>query len=744
MKRSVAIIILLTCSWITAHASNGGGDDVEREGKLYQQGKRALLDQDYSTAANRFSTLVGIDQSNIEYQFLAGMSYYKGPKDREKAVSYLENTVASFQTDTIAEAYYYLGLAYCYQSDYDKGIEALQTFKSFLKENKSGSERLQEVEHLIACAKFGKSAEAASDQNIEIMNMGFAVNTEYPEYAGVLTPDKKYMIFTSRRTNTTGGKVAFDQYFYEDIYMTTKDGGDWVLVTDPSKSSSYLYPDFNTPGQDAGVVYTQNGQKLYVYRKDKVYQSLYENGAWTQPEKVGTIDKGSKHLPSVAVSQDGKTMYFASKSTNGMGGLDLFKSTMQDDGNWTAPESMGATINTPGDEDAPHLSADGKTLYFASNGHVGMGGLDLFKVELQDDGTWSKPINLGAPLNSPADDVYYVEDQEAGMAFISSNRMGTTGGMDLFEVALNPPAVPIELIGLAYDPVEQAPLDVVVRLINPETKEVVASANADPKTGAYELMVPSDANYILEVAPAGAEVYTQNFDVPKQTRSYKSFQLLSLGDENNAEGVTVAQELKVQTGFVDVAKKTENADLDVDGVMTRMPFLKNGSTSAQSSATYAAYFDADFEDNGEEFREWTDRREIELLVNVASLGDKARFDQNFSYNEKDINPKGAAFQEWIENVTKLTKSGTTITLYVESSASRVPTRTWKSNKRLSKLRAEDAKNLIIAELQKAGADLTKINWEEKHLVQGPKYKGDFKENRAEYEKYQYVILQIRE
>lgn len=744
MKRLYQLSALFLSLSLSASATYAGNSDTgESEAKLYSTGKKALATKDYQKATEVFKSLTDMNTGNPEYEFLAGLSYLGGPTEREKSISCFENAISKFKQDTIAETYYYLAKAYCLNGQYDKGLESLTTFKRFIIQGKKAGQIVaKDVKHLEECARFAKDEARNPHNEIEVMNMGNAVNGAEPEYAPILTPDKKYLLFTSRRATTTGEKKAFDEMYYEDIYLAERDGSSWKMASDAS-TGDYLFEDFNTNKQDAGVVYTQDGKRLYIYRNDKIYESIFEGGTWSQPDKMDKIDRKSKHIPSVTLTADGKKMFFVSRQKDGMGGRDLYMTEMQDDGSWGTPSSLGASINTDGDEDAPFVTGDGKTLYFSSNGHVGIGGYDIFKVEMEDDGSWTSPTNVGFPINSPADDLYFSIDEDAQVAYFSSSRFGGEGNMDLYEANLNPQPVDIQLAGVAFDPISKSPLDVVIKLEDAKTGEVIGEFTPDAETGAYNITAPSDASYKMTISENGGETYSAEFDVAKQTREYTSFQMLEIRDVNDDQGQTTAQELKVRTGLFDVEKRTKTFDnLATQSTLDDMQFLAAGDGNEEDLATYAAMFNNDnFDKSDPNYMEFSATKEFNTMIDASTAA--GTFRQDFDYNEKEVDTGDDAFNSWIVSVAKVANSQDKVTIYIESSASFVPTRRFQSNKRLSKLRSDEAKEAVMKSLKDIGVDTSKISWEDKNLVQGPAYSGDFEAGMDKYQKFQYVVLQLK-
>jgi outer membrane protein OmpA-like peptidoglycan-associated protein len=181
-----------------------------------------------------------------------------------------------------------------------------------------------------------------------------------------------------------------------------------------------------------------DGKKLYVYRDNKIFEIDMDNVKKENPKKMSKKINFAYYQNHAYISKDGKTLYFTSEAKGGVGGVDIYKSQKVSDGVWGKPENLGPNINTVYDEDAPFLSDDGNTLYFASRGHPGYGNFDIYKSTLVN-GVWGKPENLGAPINSPAHDIFMVQNRDGNIGFFSSGRKGGKGDMDIYKINyLNP------------------------------------------------------------------------------------------------------------------------------------------------------------------------------------------------------------------------------------------------------------------------------------------------------------------
>jgi outer membrane protein OmpA-like peptidoglycan-associated protein/YHS domain-containing protein len=223
-----------------------------------------------------------------------------------------------------------------------------------------------------------------------------------------------------------GEKEEKDGEPFEDIFISKKNAdGSWTSPTSLN---------LNTSGHDASIQLYDNDTKLLLYRSTKdgdIFISQKEGYKWGDPKPFTEIN--SRDFESDAfVSPDGKTVYFATNHYKKFGDMDIYYITKNEDGSWSKHKEMEGEINTEGDEDAPFITPDGKTLYFSSRGHKGMGGFDVFKSKMQPDGSWSDPVNLGYPINTPDDDVYFYYAASDDRAYIASYRDGGYGEKDIY------------------------------------------------------------------------------------------------------------------------------------------------------------------------------------------------------------------------------------------------------------------------------------------------------------------------
>ncbi|MGZ4049294.1 MAG: OmpA family protein, partial [Bacteroidia bacterium] len=263
-----------------------------------------------------------------------------------------------------------------------------------------------------------------------IVNAGKTINTAMPEYVPVLIGNDK-LIFTSKRKDNKKERINPDNgKYYESIYSSTISNGHTsapVLFRIPEQLGKQ-----KTNSNQSVISAMAGGKKIFVYEKGKLFESDL-TATTKSPEEESKVINFDSYQNHAFLDKTDKVLYFTSESPNGQGGNDIYRSYRTADGQWSAPENLGDVINTPFDEEAPFISEDGNTLYFASNGFPGYGGYDIYKSTLVN-GKWSVPENLGQPVNSPANDIFYSESVDGSVAYMSSSRKGGQGDMDIYKI----------------------------------------------------------------------------------------------------------------------------------------------------------------------------------------------------------------------------------------------------------------------------------------------------------------------
>ena len=286
--------------------------------------------------------------------------------------------------------------------------------------------------------------------NVKIKNLGHDINSEYDDGEPQITADGKTIYFTSRRPDTKGGGIDPNTgQYYDDIYSSA--WNDEANKWNPAVNVDEL----NTAGHDAVLGISPDGNTIFVYRNvpkvtgsgDIYFSTKKADGKWQPPKPMPKPINSSFFEGSCSLTPDGNYLYFVSERNGGYGNGDIWRSKRIGKGQWGKPVNLGPTVNTIGDEMSVFMYPDGKTLFFSSNGHNTMGGYDIFMTQMKADSSWTEPINLGYPINTTKDEKTFTMTADGKKAYITSNKDNGLGGYDIYEVDMSNYVYPLRIEG---------------------------------------------------------------------------------------------------------------------------------------------------------------------------------------------------------------------------------------------------------------------------------------------------------
>lgn len=399
-----------------------------QEKKLARKASNAVERSDFDLALSYYDQILAKDSNS--YYANAGkgvvLSEYVG--NHAAAIPYLEKALRKSPEKTDRKLNYDLGKSYHFVGNYPR---ALYFYGVVAKYNKPGSPDYDMfLNKRIADSKYAmEHPEVAPPEEQWVKSVGNDINTTMPEYGAVYTHNK--LIFTSKRKDEDKEKKnGLDGRYFEGMYVSYVNGNSY------STPRRYTVPDtrgtksFSNPHESV-VSVSPDGNTLYIYRAGQIYETDL-NDSTKSAHKLGNNINISYLQSHATLSADGKMLVFASEADRGIGGLDLYKSVKDENGNWGYAQLLSSEINTIYNEDAPFLSPSG-VLFFSSNGLPGYGGYDVYKAN--PEGThWGKPINIGQPINSTGDDVYFTLIGNTSNGYYTSVRTGGVGDMDIYKV----------------------------------------------------------------------------------------------------------------------------------------------------------------------------------------------------------------------------------------------------------------------------------------------------------------------
>ena len=635
--------------------------------------------------------LLEINPESANYNYRKGFLMLDIRKDYAGAIPYLEKAKLDVdpnydmyshkEKSAAVDAIYHL--AQCYHLNEDIG-KAMENYQLFVETTNEKSELLEVAQLRIEqCQEAIK--QMASPVNVYLTNVGEIINTDMPEYSPVISLDGSALYFTSRRAwennETDDFKDPRINQFPEDVYVSYLDfDSSW---TEPVRL------DFCKPRQnEATIAISSDERKIYLYEDSTgngdIYFTDFYHAKFREIEKLEMKNINTKYWETHAMMSHRKDLFFfVSDRPGGLGGRDIYMLKLKENGKWSDPINLGPNVNGPNDDDAPFIAVDNQTLYFATNDFRSIGGFDIMRTQLQENGTWSKAVNLGYPFNSTNDDIFYTTTLDGRKGFMTSFRKDGHGEKDIYEIHN-------DYLGIK---------DVAV------LKGLIKTVDDRP--------IPEDfAINVKLVCVDCDEAEIDRYVYPRLR-----------------DGVFMTGLDPCKTYRLEYSNLTDNAKLGDD--------------------TFTTLCDTNYQEVYRELLLDVDTRTlifppdtvVDLPPVTVGTFDNLEFMHYFAYNKNKLTTKKGELKDFVKSVAEQLKDGREkITINVYSSASKVPTKTYGTNERLSEIRAENMKYDIISYFEKKDEFAGRVNVViVTKLVQGPAYEKDAV-NKEKYFPYQYVGL----
>lgn len=514
MKYARLLLSLLVC-FTFLFGQTAKADNVNLKIQL-AKARNLMAGGDYYGAIRILRELEKSHPDNEQVFYRSGQCYFQ-LKNYDDALVSLEKSVNIDSTQNI-EKFYYLGLSFQIKGKLE---EAEKSLNSFLAKEKSKNDRVEDAKKKVKQIAFARQC-MSKPMNVLIKNLGEEINSEYPEYNPSISADGNIMIFTSRRPDTKGGmKDENDNKFMEDIYIAYRDteSGKW-------QTAERVPGGLNTENHDANTSISPDGKTIFIYRNmdykgsgQIFYSKMGGKGMWSVAKLVEGDVNTSYFESSACVSPDGRYLYFVSERKGGKGMGDIYRAKGKKT-TFKNAESLGDVINTEDDEIGIFLHPDGKTIYFSSNGHESMGGYDIFKSTLVN-GKWTKPENLGYPINTPGDERFFVLSTDGTKAYYTSTGKEGFGDLDIYEVDFTPlmkaeaelkttSGPPISLLnGQVVDKNTTQLADCEI-IVSAKKTENTFTTTTD-ESGNFFLSLEGNADYILVIKKTGFKEFKEEF-----------------------------------------------------------------------------------------------------------------------------------------------------------------------------------------------------------------------------------------
>lgn len=533
--QSIAIRLFLLTAALCSLLFTGYGQDLKT---LIANGDKFYSKKDYKHALESFLAAQELNPDDASLNFKIGLTYLYS-ETKSKAASYIDKAYR-LNPAVNPDIDYHLGLAFQNTNEFKKAIEHFERFKQKKKQLGSiADERIAEC-HIA-------DSLSQNELNVIIENLGPGINTPYNDYSPIISADGNTLIFTSNRTDDPAKAKANANF--EDIYVSTRQGDSWSA---PKLISSNINIKYN----DAAASLSPDGKTLFLYYEEgegDIYTSTLTGGEWSKPKPLNkNINTALFWETCASVSADGKKLFFASNRPGGFGELDLYVSELDTKGDWGKAVNLGPVVNTSDNEDSPFIHHDGVTLYFSSDGHPTLGNSDIFFTEFKNN-KWSKPENIGWPLNSWEYDGFFTLSPDKKKGYFSTVKEGGLGDADLYAITFlepkyKPKPKPVVVATVAEKPKTEipkteefidpsiaakktskvitllkgkvidensaAPLAAVISLIDNTNNKVVVKINSNPATGEFELVIPHGGNYGVATEKSGYLFNSINFNLP--------------------------------------------------------------------------------------------------------------------------------------------------------------------------------------------------------------------------------------
>lgn len=459
-------------------------------------------------AVESFNDAVRHDPYFIEAYIVMGEMLQNDQRHREAIEAY--KMAIQINPDFFPNTIYYLAESYLAIGEYEN---AAQNVERFLQKTSISDNMRQSSERMVEKIDFALHA-VGNPVPFEPINLGPGVNSEHDEYAPTLTADEQTLIFTRKKPRENQEYLHLGHEF-EDFYVSVRENDLWG----PAEN---LGSPINTQNNEGAQSISADGMHLYFTACNRpggmgscdIYYARKAGDGWSEPVNLGRPVNSSSWDSQPSISPDGKTLYFTSNRDGNLGPMDIWMTRQIKEGQWTLPENLGPVINTSGREMSPFIHPDNKTLFFASNGHMGMGGFDLFYTTRGEDGEWQDPVNLGYPINTYSDEISLVVGASGKEAYFASEQPGGQGGTDLYFFELYEEARPNPVTymkGFVFDADTRRRLEARFELVDLASDEIIVQSVSSARTGEFLIPIPVMTNLGLSVWRDGYLFFSENF-----------------------------------------------------------------------------------------------------------------------------------------------------------------------------------------------------------------------------------------
>lgn len=512
---------------------------IKKGNSWVDKGKGAL-----PKALNEYLLASNYNSTNPQLNYKIGMTYLRSDL-KSKSLSYFK-AAYSKKPDITKNILLLLGMAYQQNLQFDTAITNYNNYLNTLSRRQKRKQS-ESVYKLIDECKSGADL-VSHPKRVVINNLGDSINSAFDDYNALLFGGDSSMYYTSRRPSSKKEKPGKKDYkFDEDIYVAHENSGVW-------QKGLYLSDEgFNSKRNEDLVWVSDDGKTRYLYdgnqRGGDILVYTMKKDKWSHPKRLYRKFSKSAAETSISVTRDGNTIYFVSDNQEqNFGGKDIYSIQKNQKGKWEKPRNVGSIINTRFDEEFVYIQPDGKVMYFSSKGHNSMGGYDIFRSQQDGGGNWTTPVNIGYPINTPGDEIFFRPSPNERTAYMSARLPDTRGGFDIYKVItlgsektmgltteeqlvayFDKPITDIFarvsteekidtvyfMVGTITDAKKKTPVIAKLDLIDVENSQVASSTISD-STGVYRVKLPQLKKYGIEIHAKDYMLYLDVVSIPSK------------------------------------------------------------------------------------------------------------------------------------------------------------------------------------------------------------------------------------
>jgi len=494
--------------------------DNKKADKIYDKAINEYKTGPFAKALQYSKEVIEADPSYIDAYYLSGLIYISEKYRNIKLAEQNFLKVAELCADYNNYIYFYLGKIYFGAEKWEDAVKNLKLFIKDVDKVKSDKDYNDASDMIRYADGFVKMMRNPVPFEPQVVR---GVSSPTDEYLFIISPDNELALYTRVvRTPPRKGDLIQRETLQETFMVSKRTGTNEFTIGEP------MPEPFNQRGNEGGATITADNKYL-VYTVcegsgtnsvcDLYYSELDEDGFWSDIKSVGKkINSAETWESQPSITSDGKGLYFTSDRPGGYGGYDLYYSVKDDIGEWGTAVNLGPKVNTKGNEKTPFIHTDSQTLYYASDGLPGMGGYDIFYTRKDSTGEWTKPKNIGYPINTPDDETGLFVSTDGNYAYFASNKYNGPGGWDLYSFPLYEEARPEKVLfvkGELKDESTKEPVMAKIEMKNLNTLKVT-EIPVDSKTGKYVAVFPFKNDYIMTVKKEGF-AYESKYIAKKDT-----------------------------------------------------------------------------------------------------------------------------------------------------------------------------------------------------------------------------------